>query len=131
VHAPTPNRHHLLLLPAQVLTEYFKEDSKHFVDMPLVQKNNLEELLELRECLEYAGFKLQPLPENLPPSEPIFLPPPPNAQQQLQLQQQQQQQQQQQLQQPQKPGWISWLEQPEQRNNVLFMAYAGDVTGRN
>lgn len=94
------------------LTEYCKDDSIYY-GMPLVQKNNLEDVKEMRELLGYAGIKLKPLPKNLPDDTPLFLPPP--------------KQQQQQQQGP--PGWVQWLLQDEQKDNVLALAFKGDTEG--
>lgn len=88
-----------------VLVDYVSNDDN---DIPFVQHNNLENILEFRELLEYAGYELDPLPEGLEEHEPLILPPPrPQPQQ------------------PQVPGWIMWLEQPEQADNVLTLAYKG------
>lgn len=62
-------------------------------------------MANIRELLEYAGYELDPLPEGLSEDEPLILPP-----------------------QPQQPGWITWLEQPEQANNVLTLAWTGNLT---
>jgi len=92
-----------------VLDEYCSDANQNFYGIPLVQKNNLEDILEFRECLEYAGYELKPLPKGVTEQEPLFLPPPPP-----------------QPQAPEKPGWITWLEQPDQADNVLAIAFKGD-----
>ena len=48
-----------------------------YYGVPLVQKNNLQDILDMREYLQAGGVELKPLPAGLKEDEPLFLPRPP------------------------------------------------------
>merc|ERR1712166_20674 len=88
--------------------DYLEGDNK-FEALPQCRENNLDDIKEMRCYLRQAGLKLDPLPKDLPETEPLIRQPQPQPQQQ------------------QVPGWVTWLQQPEQQNNILAMSFKGDI----